>query len=85
MLSYIKKQNKTAITKKKTKRKEKEGKEKKRREKGSGPSMRRTMSLPLSHVEHSEEIVEKILLKPFPLELPPAKQSKPNVNAFHRI
>ena len=58
-LSYIKKQNKTILTKNKTKREGKEQKEKKRRKKNgfwkesnSGPSARQSNSLLLRHVKH---------------------------------
>ena len=44
-LSYIKKQNKTILTKKKTKREAKEQKEKKRRKKKTGFGRNRTQDL----------------------------------------
>ena len=81
---YIKKQNKTAITKKESKQKEKK-KEKKRKEakrkrlhleSNLGPTTHRAILWPLGNVEHAEKIVENILLKPFALELPPARPVK---------
>ena len=69
---YIKKQNKTAITKKESKQKEKKKKRKEAKRKrlhpesNLGPTTHRAILWPLGNVEHVEEIVENILLKPFP-------------------
>ena len=83
--------------KRKKKKKRKEAKRKRfiGSNSNSGPSTHRVKALLLSHVEHTERIVEILLLKPLSLIKRDSKIFlrimtavsivKPKVNAFHRI